>query len=294
MKYDKPPLTFKEQINLLVDRGLIVNDSNIAEQFLRQVSYYRFSAYCIPFQTEKDKFNTGTTFEDIRYLYNFDRELRILIFEGIKTIEVSFRTNITYYLAHTFGAFGYLKGHNFLKKDKHQEVITNINNEIKRSRETFVAHYKNKYHKSKNLPVWMATELASFGTLSKLFNTMNFKDKKKIAKIYNTNAPIFQSWIHNMVYVRNLCAHHSRIWNRTLAIKPEIPNNKHTIWHAPFSINNSKIFSTLSVINFLLSQLNESYIWKDKLFELINNNPNIDYSNMGFPSNWKEHKIWRE
>lgn len=78
-KYNKHPLSFDKQIELLNSRGLVVSDRVKAEKFLSQVNYYRFSAYCIPFEIKRHKFHSGATFERIQILYEFDRKLRFLI-----------------------------------------------------------------------------------------------------------------------------------------------------------------------------------------------------------------------
>lgn len=100
MKYDKPPLTFDQQVDRLSERGLQVPNRNLTVKILQAISYYRFSAYFLPFQKEPNKFNDGTKFEDILQLYAFDRKLRLIFLDAIEWVEVSFRTHLTYFLAH--------------------------------------------------------------------------------------------------------------------------------------------------------------------------------------------------
>ena len=73
--YPKPPLKYDDQIKLLISRGLIIADPENAKSFLSQVNYYRFSAYCLPFETSRHQFMSHVTFEDIKSLYEFDRYL---------------------------------------------------------------------------------------------------------------------------------------------------------------------------------------------------------------------------
>ena len=84
--YNKLPLSFQDQISLLKSRGLIIDDEIKAISFLKEISYYRMSAYFIPYQTEKDIFEKGTTFDQIIKTYSFDRELRLLVFSCIERI----------------------------------------------------------------------------------------------------------------------------------------------------------------------------------------------------------------
>ena len=104
MNYSKPPLSYQQQIELFESRGLIVVDKNRARKYLEQISYYRLSAYALPFQNAKDKFNNGITFDHLLDLYLFDRELRLLIFDEIERIEVAIRAQIIYQLAHKYGS----------------------------------------------------------------------------------------------------------------------------------------------------------------------------------------------
>jgi abortive infection bacteriophage resistance protein len=107
MKYKKPPLTFEQQVDLIKSRGFVLRDEVKIIEFLKRVSYYRLSAYFIPFQIENDTY-TNVDFESVIDLYKFDCKIRRLLFGIIENIEISLRTDITYYLGHEYGAFGYL------------------------------------------------------------------------------------------------------------------------------------------------------------------------------------------
>lgn len=292
MKYIKTPLTYEEQLKILISRGLIVKDKFFAISVLNRVSYYRLSAYCIPFQSPKDCFKKNTTFQDVYGLYRFDHELRMIVINALERIEIAIRTSITYYLAHKFSAFGYLEKNSFHSSFKHEKWLIAVEEEIGRSRETFIKHYKDKYAQSKHFPIWMASEVFSFGRLSQLFSALHFKDQKEIAKVYSLPRGVFRSWIHMLVYTRNLCAHHSRLWNRVLAIKPAFPE-KSSLWNTPFKINNLKSIALFTVIHYLLKQVKSSFDYKERLIMLLKQNSFVDSRAMGFPDNWQEHEIWR-
>lgn len=109
MKYTKPPLTYEQQVTLLKERGLIIDDEIRAERLLSHISYYRLSAYMLPFRkldggNYLDQFKEGTSWDDVYNLYLFDRKLRLLVFDAIERIEVSIRTQITYQLSHKYGS----------------------------------------------------------------------------------------------------------------------------------------------------------------------------------------------
>ena len=104
MQYNKPPLTYLQQITLMQSRGLTVPDVAKAKKYLCGISYYRLSAYALPFQQVKDTFNNGTTFQDVLNLYLFDKELRLIAFDAIERLEVTIRTQIIYSLSHKYGS----------------------------------------------------------------------------------------------------------------------------------------------------------------------------------------------
>ena len=112
MEYQKPPLTYNAQLDLLITRGLRVVDRVTALGYLRNISYYRLSAYYLPFK-QNEEFKPNTCVEDIINLYTFDRKLRLLVMDAIESIEIALRSQIIYHLSHTYGAFGYLNSNNF-------------------------------------------------------------------------------------------------------------------------------------------------------------------------------------
>ncbi len=129
--YTKPPLTYAQQVVLLQSRGLTVNSTNDAIKFLQQVNYYRFSAYCIPFQKIRDVFLPGATFEKIEELYLLDEDLRNALLALLSPIEVFFRTRIVYELSHGWGAFSHYDPALFRYKPQHAEWMASLEKEIK-------------------------------------------------------------------------------------------------------------------------------------------------------------------
>lgn len=278
MQYTKPPLTFDQQLDLLISRGLIVNDRPQALKILRQISYYRLSAYCIPFHISKDQFHGSAKFEDVYELYCFDREFRFFLARYIEPIEISIRTILTNYLAHKYDAFGYVDPRNFPPSFDHAKWLFSVEEEVNRSKEIFVEHYRTKYTKMKCLPIWMVSEIFSFGSLSILFSGLFDIDKSAIAKEFGIHHVVLRSWLHSLCYIRNICAHHSRVWNRTLAITPKIPNQSG--W--TFLIGNRKVFTILTIINYLLKKQGFNDSFKKELKSLLNKYKSVDPARMGF------------
>lgn len=285
MKYTKPPLTFQEQVELLKSRGLIITDDAKTNTVLENINYYRLSAYFPPFQTKKDVFDEGTTLEVILSLYEFDMRLQNLILEASANIEIGVRTQLAYHLAHSYGTFGYIDSSNFYHYFDHYHWLKRIRENINRSHEVFVKHFRAKYTSENDLPVWMICEVISFGLVSQLLKGLKKKDKKAISKgHFGIDHILMTSWIHTIVYVRNLCAHHSRIWNRILSIRP-IRNKKDKDWDG---IRNDKIFAVLLIIKKLNRLAGNWEEWSGKLLTLLGDFPNVDVTRMGFPDNWKE------
>lgn len=138
-------------------------------------------------------------------------------------IEISVRAVITYEIGKDLGVFGYSDRANFAATFNHADFMKILRREEGRSTEVFIDHYRSKYTSETDLPVWMATELISFGALSKMYENLRTSLRKKIAREFNQPQPVFVSWLHSLTAVRNVCAHHSRLWNRELAVKPELP-----------------------------------------------------------------------
>ena len=168
--YQKQALRFEDQLALLQKRGLEFDDLDRALSQIRAISYYRLIGYLYPFREKDtdgnltDKFIHGASFENAIELYEFDRELRLLVMSAIERVEVYLRTLITYHLGHTYGAFGHTGSLNFHPKFDHAKWLKKLDVEATRSKEAFIVHYKNKYKGFPTLPIWMTTEVMSLLT----------------------------------------------------------------------------------------------------------------------------------
>lgn len=295
MKYIKPSLTVKQQAEQLIKRGLI-SDNNELISSLNAINYYRLSGYLYPYRQHDDSYISGTTLDIILLHYNFDKKLRILILSAVERLEVAIRTKIIYHFSQNFGAFGHLKLSNIphLDEGQHKKWLNILIKESSRSKEKFVEHFKDKYGDEHNyLPIWMAAELMSFGTLLTFYRGLGDNLKKKISNEFNIPDKLFLSWLTSINSVRNICAHHGRIWNRVFGYKPLLPSkNKFPNWYNPTSFFNDRVFVILTIINYLLSFLPFKDLWKESLFKLISEYPEIELKKMGFPPSWKKSPLW--
>jgi len=295
MEYTKIPLSLSDQADLLISRGLIADKYELIEQ-LSFLNYYRLTAYLYPYRNVDNSFRQGTSLELILYHYEFDRNLRFLMMDAIERIEVAIRSHIAYLFSHHYGPFGYTEKSNLpgISDDVFGSWLSEIRFDTIKSKETFVEHFRVAYGDNHtDLPIWMLVEVVSFGKIYTLFRGIDNSLQKTISGLFSVNDVIFNSWIKTINYVRNICAHHGRLWNRELAIKPYLPRrNKYPEWHRPFTMQNNKIFSILSVMVYLLGIINKKNHWKEELCKLISDYNQIDISEMGFSKHWMSHEIW--
>lgn len=301
--YNKVPITIEQQINLLNKKGLLIDNKQTAYAFLHHVSYYRLRAYTYPFQDNENNLlhifkRNDINFSDIIALYHFDKNLRELLFSAISTIEVSLRTTITQFYSVEFNDSHWFTNSNHYYNN-YTSIIETIKSEVNRSHEEFINHYFSKYTLPVIPPSWMTLETVSFGTLSRLLKDLQESSiKKKIAFFYGLpNTDILCNWIHSIAMLRNHCAHHSRIWNRRLAIQIKIPRNTtYSFISANHSkhIKRNKIYGVIIAINYLLNIIMPKNDFINSVKTLINKkNKLVNLKDIGFPNNWENEDIWK-
>jgi abortive infection bacteriophage resistance protein len=322
--YTKSHLTFDEQLAKLKERGLTCSDDVNAVQLLRMVGYYRLSAYVYPFrlmlpaeqrcvsspvQFRSDHLRPGTTIDHIERLWRFDRDLRLLILDGLETIEIGVRTQVAYVLGARH-PFGHLDARQ-LDKDAcakalprrrgtaFEDWMTRYDKLQHSARsEDFVRHHEAKY--GRRLPIWVAVELLDFGALVRLFGLLQPKDQSKIARDLGVRGgPLLARWLPALNYLRNLAAHHGRVWNRTLTYSVGHFNPAQvdpTLSHAARSQPRDKIYLPLGLVAYLTKHIEPNTTWPARLCDLINGFPVetglAPETDMGFPLAWATLPLW--
>ena len=297
MIYNKPPLPISEQIDLLESRDLVISNKSEAESYLNNISYYRLSAYMLPFQlpNTNHQFIAGTHFDQIIDLYIFDRQLKLLVFDAIERIEIAVRTQIIYQLALKYGShwqddasiFNNQNTFNKLQKDIKEHCDQN-------NREVFIDHYLNKYTTPRTPPSWMSMEIVTMGQLSKTYKALKIKqDKKDIAAYFGLFPTVFESWMHSTSYIRNICAHHARLWNRDLGVQPVLLQSPQKAWINLHYNNNRRIFYYLCCLRYLLLTVNAGSHFTQKVKDLLAKHPNIPTQFMGFYGDWENEPLWQ-
>lgn len=277
----KPFKSIEEQLDLLIQRGLIVSNRDNALDILSRTNYYRFSAYSLTLR-KGDLFYEGVTFDNIYELYRFDDAFRKIIIKYSSYIEIAFRTYISYEHSKKYGPLGYMDSVNFANSNFFAHMLLDLTKEIKRSDDAFVEHHKRDLNSV--FPIWVALECSSFGNISKMFKNMIPADKKLIAsKYYKVHHSYVSNWLQVCVYARNIAAHGGRFYNRNLkSVPPKIHSNYRDV------INTEKAFSIIYVMQKLLPTKALSEALRDDLSNLFNKYPFAKLAHMGFPDNWKE------
>lgn len=330
--YTKPYKTIDDQLDLLATRGMEIADRGAAAACLERLGYYRLSGYWHPFRESRvstnpltgqalldsrtgkqqivvlDNFRPGTTFELVVSLYSFDKLLRLLILDAIGEIEVALRVDIALLIgardpwAHLnpdalHGNFS-KKVDSKTNKSEHSIWVEILENKFERSREEFIKHFKSKYN-GEQPPIWIAIELWDFGMLSKFLSGMKFSDRESIAKKYKMpRADLLTSWVRNINNVRNICAHHSRLWNTSPADQTsppkfgEIPELDHV---AADRTSQTRVYATACALQFLLKTIRPESSWGKRLKDLCDRfpvSPAVSLAQAGFSSGWREQSLW--
>jgi abortive infection bacteriophage resistance protein len=240
----------------------------------------------------EDDFKTGTRFEDILDAYVFDRKLRILLIDAIERIEVAIRCAVANTLALQYGPHWFLEPVFFNPSHfDHQRFISDIQECLKQNRSlTFIKHYNNKYSSPSLPPCWMTFEILPFGKVSYLYkNLQSQKHRQEISRQLNIALPkVFESWIHSVSYLRNLCAHHSRVYNKKFTIKPSLTNAQKQVIGG-----DTKLYAQVAVIHTLLKTISPESQWIQRLIALFAEHPAIPLKAMGFPKHWEENLFWQ-
>lgn len=313
--YSKPSLTVTQQVKLLESRGLVVTDKKRVIRHLSNISYYRLSAYMLPYKKKIDgkiidEYKQGTTWEMVYNLYVFDRKLRLLIFDAVERIEIAIRAQIIQQLSQKYGSHWQDNKSIFKQPSEshshigdsvaynvYKEIQKHIKEQLSSPKEVFIKHYKNKYSPPVNPPSWMCVEVMYFSHLSRICSGLkNRSDINGISTYFGLPPQTFCSWLHCINYVRNICAHHARLWNRDFSIVPEkLRFTKRLVWISnPDSVQRSKLYYFICMLNYMLQVSNPTSTFKHRIRNLIEEYHDIvKTSAMGFPEYWAEEQMWK-
>jgi abortive infection bacteriophage resistance protein len=310
MSVNKDSRTIEQQIALLKTRGMLIKDEQKAAACLKYISYYRLKGYWWDMQNDRinHTFPPNSCFEDVIDRYNFDRQLRLILFDAIEFIEIALRTKLIYFLSQTFVGLWYLDKTLFENINLHANHIEELKSEFTRSGEIFAKDFRDKHptenptpkiwESSVNPDVWIIFEVASLGTLSKIYKNLKHQLRQKsiVANEFGLNLHSeLSSWLETISYLRNIVAHHSRLWNRNMVKRPIIPKKTPNLWlqNTITPVQEKKPFVVISTMIYLCNAVNPNNEIKNKLLILFRNNPDIPISKLGFINHWEQDMFWK-
>ena len=295
----KPAVPVEDQIALLKARGLSFVNEDLALHFLKNISYYRLKGYWWDMQSDftTHQFLDGSSFETVIDRYNFDRHYRLILFDAIERIEIALRTKMIYHMSLAHGPLWYADNSLFDNNTRHTNHLTKLKKEFGYSQEIFAIDHKRKLPKQ-DPESWKILEVASMGILSKFYENINHQlpAKSKIAKEMGLNLhKELSSWLEAITYVRNIIAHHSRLWSRRMIKKPTPTlNNFNYDWLIlPLQRNEEqKVFLITTCLLHLCNIVTPNHQIKDKFITLLTSNHQIPIHKLGFNDRWQTHPIW--
>lgn len=298
MAYSKPYLRIPDQLVLIKSRGMVISDDALAQSFLNRIGYYRLSGYWYPYREltllgtnilVADKFRAGTKFSEVVELYVFDKKLRLLMMDVIERVEIALRVQITLELG-KLGAHAHRDADalhpNFRRQsakgstESHHQKWLRLHDELfARSKEEFAKHFKSKYA-GKYPPIWIAAELWDFGAMSVLYSGMRKDGQSAVAKFFGVPSfQIMETWLHTLNVTRNICAHHSRLWNKPNTVQPKWPSTTDCPDLGHIAANTqalTRVYAIACICAYLLRTINPNSTWLKRFKALAVTFPRFD------------------
>ena len=212
--------TIQEQISILESKGLIIDDYLFTEDILIRENYFFISGYRHLFlKSPKDRnFIKGTTFRELYALFNFDRQVRNIVFKNLLIIENNLKSIISYQLSKKYGfrEKDYLRPENFTKVPDKQRQLNDTLKKMKRQIRVNGAQHSATSHYLKNygyIPLWVVVKVLSFGIVGELYTVMKREDQEEIANIYDLSIDNLLTYLPILSNYRNLCAHEDILYD---------------------------------------------------------------------------------
>lgn len=282
--------TIERQIEILKNRGLIIEDENDAKEFFMKNNYYRISGYTLSLR-KNDRFFPNITLSNVKDIYYFDSALRHKILALISEMETTVKSIYAYRFAERYEPYAYLDDSIFTNKEIYTEIIkkVEVQKENVKSFELCVKHFINK---NERFPVWAYIELFTFGNISHLYTISELELKKIVAT--DLGFSMNKGWSHVgsslrvITTLRNLCAHGSRLYNRRFSSKPSLSkqDEKYLRVYIDGTLDNDHLFSyLLTVKRFVSKDSFQKFLCEVQ--DLYKVYPSIDLSKYGFPTYWE-------
>ena len=303
-QYEKQPKSNEELVALLQSRGLVADSAKLL-RILETVGYYRFTGYLYPFKSpNSNTFRPNTTLETAWNIYMFDRHLRLTAMDALARIEIAVRAITT--RCHTDfinDPFAYVNPANMpkLTQAKHGGLLARIADSThKASNDPKIRHLATEYGIMDYPPIWTMMEIVPLGTVTFYFHGLPDGVQKAIADMFHVRPNVFGQWLMALKNVRNICAHHSRLWNFHIVapFTKRIGRDPHL---APFveclerqpSFNYTTTFTALSLCAYCMGIIRPESKWKDRCRALLKTATPFVLRGMGAPNDWKTLAMWQ-
>lgn len=313
-RYAKPALTHEALVARLAHRGLDISDPARAERYLRHIGYFRLSPYTIPFQTGSPdhQFRPGATFDHVLSLYVFDRKLRLLSLDALERVEVAIRAGLTDHMSEVAGPHWYTDPRWFTHGRQHYKFLEYVRGSVEEQlaqepealsglrHRSALDHYLREYGSPELPPSWLMTELLTIGQLRRVVDNLGRReDREAIAQTVGLHEPLLKSWLRCYVRVRNVCAHHGRLWNLGLGVYPMTPRSTRVPWVADRGSTSTpsrgqSLYPVLISLQSVLTQVSPRSSWAGRLDALLAENPGLPWRGMGVPADWRSDPFWVE
>jgi abortive infection bacteriophage resistance protein len=182
---------------------------------------------------------------------------------------------------------------------EHQKWLLRHDAAFDKSKEEFAKHFKTKYPKE-NPPIWIAAELWDFGAMSILYSGLRKEDQTDVANYFGVSSfSVMTSWLRHINTARNICAHHSRFWNKANAITPSWPRKAECpdLGHIEGDERaKSRVYGLACICAYLLRTINPNSAWGDRFKTIMAEFPKSDQisiSSAGFPEDWDKANLWQ-
>jgi len=280
----------------------MINDLEETNHYLAHVGFFRLAEYWQFLQKEniRNAFISGATFDQVIDLYNFDRELRLLLLDALERIEVSFRAIMINMMCPVYGSNWFTNKTIFFSEERLSGVIETINRELERSDEVFIKQHDKQKSGFEHPPAWETLRILSFGTLSKIYRNIrnDIREKKIISNLYGLpEEKWLQSWVQVVSILRNYCAHHSLICYRMFLSRPKEIRRTKLPWikNIPDGsrVESKQLYYQICIVRYLLHTASPGNDFSYRLMELLVKYRGIDLEKMGFLENWDEEDLWQ-
>ena len=268
--------TLDEQIEILQNKGLVIDDIDNTKEILLRENYFFLSGYRHLFlkSPESKNFIQGTNFRELYALFNFDRQLRNIIFKNILIIENNIKSVIAYNLSKTFGITekNYLNPKNFTRDSDKIRQVNDLLKKMKRQiringgQHAATSHYIANYG---YIPPWIVVKVLSFGIVSELSNYRNLCAHEDVVFEHKAQKPIYNTKYHQLLNI--------------------------DVMDGEYIYGKEDLFAVIIIFKYLLRKddftllLNEISYEVDILEGKLNSIPiGKVLDRMGFPENYKE------